>query len=163
MNASLAASKNASSLRLRCLVNDLQKAEIGQRLRELRDNSPETNRSIADAVGVSERTVAEWISGRQGMTYDNAQKVAELFEADLDWFWRGKNKPHEGGSLMDALHGVSPDLKLVVERQDQILERLRVLEENQVALADRMVEVASVLAELHASQETKQSRSEAAE
>lgn len=51
-----------------------QRQEIGRRLWGLRENSPQTNRSIGDYVGVSERTVAAWISGKQGMTYDHAQK-----------------------------------------------------------------------------------------
>ena len=102
-HASLSTPGSGTTLRLRWLMNERQKAEIGERLRGLRNNSPETNRSIGDAVHVSERTVAEWIAGRQGITYEHAQQVAELFSVSLDWFWRGKAK----GATPDLLDRLS--------------------------------------------------------
>jgi len=124
--ASLETPRGADSLRLRWLMNEQQRLEIGRRLRELRDNSPETNRSIGDYVGVAERTVAEWASGRQGITYDNAKKVAGLFEVDLDWFWRGKERATSDG-LLDALtEAQSSPVLAAVRELDRKLEALRV-------------------------------------
>lgn len=68
-----------------------QRLEIGGRIRELRENSAETNRSIAEFVGVGERSVAAWLAGG-GIAWDNAKKVAELFGVDVDYIWRGKLK-----------------------------------------------------------------------
>lgn len=111
-HTSLARPRGAGTVRLKWLMNEQQKLEIGARLRELRDNSPETNRSIGDHVGVAERTVAAWASGRQGLTYDHAQKVAELFDVDLDWFWRGKKREANGNDLLDSLKNAEGESQL---------------------------------------------------
>jgi transcriptional regulator with XRE-family HTH domain len=110
MTASLTAPRSAATLRLQALMDEQQRIEIGERLRELRDNSPETNRSVGDYVGVSERTVAEWSAGRQGMTYDHAQKVAELFGVDIDWLWRGREQGPTP-DLIGQLHGDGPEIE----------------------------------------------------
>lgn len=138
ISPSLPSSRGPSTLRLRWLMNEQQRIEIGGRLRELRENSPETNRSIGDYVGVAERTVAEWASGRQGMSYDHALKVAELFEVEIDWLWRGR-EPGEK-DLMGALSGGSkrngPDsafaqlesvLGELLEGQEEVHEKLDAL------------------------------------
>lgn len=100
MTASFTRAAGAATLRHRLLMNAQQKLEIGQRIKELRGNSPETNRSIADYCDVAERTVAHWIAG-DGITYDNAERVAELFQTTIDWIWRGREKP--GASPLDVL------------------------------------------------------------
>lgn len=90
---------NASSTAsLEWLMEQKQKAEIGQRIKDLRDNSAETTRSIGDYCGVGERSVAAWIAGK-GIAYDNAQKVAELFGVDVDWLWRGEAQSSTGPVL----------------------------------------------------------------
>lgn len=60
-----------------------QKIEIGERIKALREASPHTNASIADHVGVGERSVANWMSGDTGIQWENAKKVAELFDVDF--------------------------------------------------------------------------------
>lgn len=120
---SLARTRNRARVRL--LMNEEQRLAISERLRELRENSPETNRSIGDYVGVAERTVAAWVAGEQGMSYKHAQKVAELFGCDFDWLWRGK-EPGEKTGLMDALNGV--------EREDRLSQLEALIAENQTKL-----------------------------
>jgi transcriptional regulator with XRE-family HTH domain len=138
---SLPASRGTTSLRLRWLMDEQQRLEIGERLKDLRDNSPETNRSVGDAVGVSERTVAEWSAGRQGMTYEHAKKVAELFDVDIDWLWRGKGRGATP-DLMGQLDGGSVILNRVEQMCQEIGERLEALEAGQGAI------VAEILAAL---------------
>lgn len=93
---------------LRQIMSEEQiKAEIGERIRELRENSPETNRSIADHVGVGERSVAAWIAGG-GITYAHAKKVAELFGVSVDYIWRGREL--ETPDLLGALNGADESL-----------------------------------------------------
>jgi transcriptional regulator with XRE-family HTH domain len=78
-----------------------QRIEIGQRIRALREASPQTNASIAEAVGVGERAVANWVSGGTGITYRNAAKVAELFGVSLTWLWTGEEKSEPAGPAPD--------------------------------------------------------------
>lgn len=131
---SLSAPRSATTLRLKFLMDEQQRIEIGQRLKELRENSPQTNRSVGDAVGVTERTVAEWAAGRQGMTYDNAKKVAELFGVDLDWLWRGdKETP-------DVMKALSPNGRAVTADDLQALHtELRELRREVAAAEERVL------------------------
>lgn len=131
MIRTLPRSPTAHSLRLQVLMTQQHKAEIGQRIKELRENSPETNRSIAEYVGVGERSVAAWIAGG-GITYDNAKKVAELFEVDADYIWRGRSRP-ETPDVIGVLNGseeppvlarMEAKLTRVEHRQDQLLAEL---------------------------------------
>lgn len=116
-----------NSLRLRALMEEQHKTEIAARLRQLRDDSEETNRSIADYCGVGERTVAGWLSPSHpaGLSYKNAKKVAELFEADVDWIWRGRGKgetPDVMGTL--ASEAIAADLN---ELRDGLADALELL------------------------------------
>lgn len=127
MNPTLATRPTARSVRLLLLMEQKQKAEIGQRIKELRKNSAETNRSIAEFVGVSERTVAGWIAG-EGISYANAEKVAELFGVDVDWIWRGRSKG-ETPDLMGRLSEAPPDRLEAIEQRlariELILDAIR--------------------------------------
>ena len=101
--------EGAKRFRLRedSLMDAQQKLAIGRRIKELRDNSPETNRSIADYVGVGERSVAHWVAGN-GITYDHAQKVAKLFGVEVDYIWRGREKAPTPDVLGALTAGESP-------------------------------------------------------
>lgn len=102
-----------------------QKIDIAARLRDLRDNSVETNRSIGDHVGVGERSVANWMAGDTGMKYENAVAVAELFDVSVNWLWAGDEE--ERGPTPDpfARNGLSPLDSMLTE----IAARLRSIEE----------------------------------
>lgn len=109
MTASLTAKDKAKKV-LQHLMDEQQAIQLGERIRELRTNSEETNGSIADYCNVRERTVAGWIAG-EGISYKNAKRVAELFRVDVDWLWRGRK-----GSPFDVL---SPPVS-----QEQLNRRL---------------------------------------
>jgi hypothetical protein len=116
---SLAKRDSLSSVRRwEWLVDEQQRHEIAARLRELRDNSIETNRSIGDYCHVAERTVAGWASPThpRGLTFDHAQMVAKLF--DLDWFWRGREQaetPDLNGSIGQKLDAIQEDVRRLLE------------------------------------------------
>lgn len=104
-------------------MNQQQKTEIGERIRALRIDSAETNRTIADYVGVSVDAVKGWLAGN-GISYDNAEKVAELFKVDVDWLWRG-----DRGTTPDPFHDrYAEKLDEINEKLDEVLERLKRLE-----------------------------------
>lgn len=115
--------KSRSGRTLALLMNQQQKLEIGQRIKQLRDDSAETNRSIAAYTGKSTEAVRNWIQGK-GILYDNAEKVAELFEVDIDWLWRGREKEDTpdpfGGAVLSAED--VERLKRIEEKLDRLLE-----------------------------------------
>jgi transcriptional regulator with XRE-family HTH domain len=108
-----------------------QKIEIGQRVKWLRDNSAETSRSIARYVDVSVEAVRNWIAGK-GISWESAEKVAQLYEIDVDWVWRGQGKSPQGYPVPEK--GPTPDpfpadpyaerLDEIDRKLDEILKRL---------------------------------------
>lgn len=129
--APLSRDGSATTLRLRHLMEETQRVEIGQRIRHLRQSSAErlgqreTNRSIADYVGVTERAVTAWQQPENGTapSYDHAKQVAELFQVSTDWLWRGREKG-EAPDLMADLDGSQLD------RMEAKLDRLLALSED---------------------------------
>lgn len=103
---------SASTVALHLLMEQAQKLEIGQRIRALREDSAETNRSIADYCDVSVEAVRNWIAGK-GIAYDNGEKVAEMFSVRFDWLWRGKGEQHEAAATPDLMGEFSPDADLL--------------------------------------------------
>ena len=82
---SLRASGDARTFLLR-MAADQERAD---RIRALYESRPDlTWGRIAEHVGVKERSAWEW--GRTGgIDYENVPALAELFEVDVDFIWRG--------------------------------------------------------------------------
>ena len=105
-----------------------QDQERAERIRALKDARPDlTWRRIGDAVGVSERSAVEW-QRTGGIDYGNAQVLAQLFEVDFDWLWRGPkpDTPDLLPTVSGQLDGVSLEFR---GRVDQVEERLRRIEQ----------------------------------
>ena len=144
-NTALRREGSVNTLRLRALMEQQQRIEIGQRIRDLREASPHTNESIADHVGVGARSVANWISGTTGITYEHARKVAELFEVDVRWLWDGKERSNGSADLMGALS------------RDQNGQLLEAVEELQGQVASLRSELLAELSKLRTAQEAQPS------
>lgn len=128
MTSTFPAMPRSHSLRSAWLMEKQQRIEIGNRIRELRENSAETNRSIAEHCGVGERSVAAWLAGG-GIAWENAKKVAELFGVDVGYIWRGRDE--------------TPDVMGAFGSETEVLEEVR---EMRQALEDRLVELELTLA-----------------
>jgi transcriptional regulator with XRE-family HTH domain len=137
MTATFTNGPSPSTVRVRWLMEEQHRLEIGERIRELRENSAETNRSIADAVGVGERSVASWMAGG-GITYDNAQKVAEVFGVDVDYIWRGRT-----GAELET-----PDVMGALSPNAEVVGALRELERQQSQMAKKLDRLLAVQTEL---------------
>lgn len=126
----LASFPNSGSNRtLALLLDKQQKIEIGQRIKWLRDNSAETSRTIAGHCDVSVEAVRNWLAGK-GIAYDNAVKVADLFEIDVDWIWRGRGRGPDAargqGPLLNVLDGDGVE-ELEPTQLDRIEHRLKAI------------------------------------
>lgn len=132
------------TLRLQVLMEQQKKAEIGERIRELREASRHTNRSIADELGVSERAVAKWMAGG-GIAWDNVVSLAKLFDVEENYIWSGDPRaetpdvmgalsPTGLGELEKHVHDLVVAVAEVHERMDRALA-------NQVEQLARLGEV----------------------
>lgn len=60
------------------------KEKVAENLRMFRAKKNIRQVDVADAVGASSVTVCSWESGEQGMTFENAVRVADFYEISLD-------------------------------------------------------------------------------
>jgi hypothetical protein len=104
--ASLWQGGGARTVLLRMAADDAR----AQRISQLKaDNPEETWASIAEAVGVKERSAIQWAK-TGGISYENAKKLAELWGEDLDYIWRGPRG--DTPDLMSTLAGEDLDVLL---------------------------------------------------
>ena len=113
--ASLRQPRSARTVLLR-MAADQERAD---RIRALKQARPDlTWRRIGDYVGVSERAAINWQKDG-GMDYDNAKKLAELLEVDVDYIWRGTET-----STPDLLDGTLASDGSVQEQLAEIRQQL---------------------------------------
>lgn len=112
------------------VVEEAHRKAIGNRIRDLRNASPQTNRSIADYVGVGERAVAQWVAGG-GIAWENAKKVAELFGVDPQWIWTGRDEGQALSGDSDRLARIEEVLERMEARQVQALSIVGEIRQNQ--------------------------------
>jgi hypothetical protein len=134
---SLSTSRGARSVRLR-MAADQERAD---RIRALKLDRPDlTWRRIADHVGVTERSAADW-QVKGGIDYSNAEKLAELFEVDVDYIWRGSEStpsPFEQAAPVEVrLDAVEGDLATILAAMTgQLTAQTEVLSEVRDLLQD---------------------------
>jgi hypothetical protein len=110
--------------------------ERADRIRALKKEHPETTwRAIGDHVGVSPRAAQAW-QEKGGIAYDNAKKLAELWDEDVDYIWSGKREGTP--DLMGSLNGDRDQLDQLDRKLDEVLSLLRALTaDRQLADADQ--------------------------
>lgn len=93
-------------------------------------------------MGVTERSAADW-QRKGGIDYDNAKKLAEIMEVDLDYIWRGPSEADRAPSpfapadaLADRLDAIEQALRDAREEREQHANEIRAL----LARQDRILE-----------------------
>lgn len=67
--------------------------KVADNLRGQRAKRRMTQQEVADAIGVSPGTVNNWEAGKGGMSFENAWKLADLFECGIgELFGRDESK-----------------------------------------------------------------------
>src|SRR3954471_4645622 len=124
--------RNARSLRA---FMALRNQEIAARLRELRGKKPQT--TVADELGVAERTYQNWEAGEAKPSYRNLQRLAVYHGVGEDYILTGENVPQGGGLGRSATPNPIPvtvtaesELAGILrEIKEQLADQTRVLEE----------------------------------
>jgi hypothetical protein len=122
--------------------------ERADRIRALKLSRPDlTWRRIADHVGVTERSATDW-QKLGGIDYENAKKLAEIFEVEHEYIWRGPTEEERAPSPFAG--------------QDALADRFDALEQHMTDqlgavlqdIKDQLVEQNKVLADIKAEQAT---------
>ena len=69
--------------------------EFSERLKELRKRADETQKVVAEAIGVSVNQIVRFESGEQKPGFDNLWKLADHFQVTMD-FLAGREPPSGG-------------------------------------------------------------------
>jgi transcriptional regulator with XRE-family HTH domain len=74
-----------------------ERPPVARNLRYLRDRDGLTQRAIADAIGVKERQIAEWVKddGTYLPSWGNVLKLADLFKVPAEFFYRDNRESRE--------------------------------------------------------------------
>lgn len=151
--------------------------ERADRIRALKQGRPDlTWRRIAEHVGVTERSATDWQT-KGGISYENAKRLAALFEVDVDYVWRGTETDTpdpfadadgtvedrlarleamlaQGITEQDRMSSLIDQQNQLLQRQSKILDGIEELMSTQLRAARQMEEAA---AEMRAETERRQS------
>src|ERR1700739_2170410 len=70
--------------------------DIGNRIRQAREEQDWTQDQLADRVGVSRSAVAQWETGRAGQVTGNLSRIAGVLEGDVEYLMFGDDKHATG-------------------------------------------------------------------
>ena len=65
---------------------------FGNRLRNVRKAKNLTQKQVAESIGVNQKQYQHWERGRAEPSFDIIQRLAYLFEVDIEWLLYGKGK-----------------------------------------------------------------------
>jgi len=108
-------------------LDQARKLAIAERLRQLRDRDPAIKQPhVADATGVSLRTVQLWEAGDSTPEWEHAEALAKFYAVDVDWMM-GRTEAEKRGPTPEGLETGGPHLGRIAERLDLIEDKLDAL------------------------------------
>lgn len=129
------------SFRLQLLMEEAQKLEMAERIRELRERSPYTQPEVADKLGIGLRAYQK-LEAKGTIRWERAEELAAIYEVAPRWIWDGSGT----GETPDVLSGldgsVTERLSRIEERLDAIVgllgeREVEELEQDEAAAAER--------------------------
>lgn len=105
-------------------LDHARKLAIAERLRALRERDPSVKQpNVADATGVSLRTVQLWEAGDSTPEWEHAEALAKFYDVDVDWMM-GRTEAEKQGRTPDGLGASDPQLGLIADRLGAIERKL---------------------------------------
>jgi transcriptional regulator with XRE-family HTH domain len=94
--------------------------KVGQRIKDLRNASSQTQADVAEAIGIARSTYAELENGTGGVSIESILAIADYFKVPLDWLLIRTPPPdgplvgyfvdHPGEiAWIELLRGMGPD------------------------------------------------------
>lgn len=63
------------------------KVEVGERIRKARKGKGLTQKELGEKLGVADSVITNYESGKQNLTIETLQKVAQVLEVDISVFF----------------------------------------------------------------------------
>lgn len=90
-------------------------AEIGRRIKEIRNKFGYTREELSERLGVSPQFIANTEQGRHRLSYDNLAKLCGLTCVSSDFILFGSREEGDTGGLSDILKNLPPEHIELVE------------------------------------------------
>jgi len=90
-------------------------AEIGRRIKEIRNKFGYTREEFSERLGVSPQFIANIEQGRRRLSYDNLAKLCGLTCVSSDFILFGKRDEDEHGGLSVILENLPPEHIRLIE------------------------------------------------
>ncbi len=103
------------SVRLQTLMEEAQKLEIGQRIKELREQSRFTQPELAELLGIGLRAYQK-LEAEGTTKWERAEELARIHGVDVYWLWHGRETTSPPAPLNGA------QLERIERKLDQLLE-----------------------------------------
>lgn len=108
-------------------MDEKQRLEIAERIRELRERSPLTQPQIAERLHLTLRGYQK-LEQRGTTKYERAQELADIHGVDPDWIWDGREKgptpdPFAPREMVEFLATPVDELRREIERLGELIEQ----------------------------------------
>lgn len=90
-NTALKRSSASLTFRHQMALEEHQRVERAQRIKQLREESPYTQAALADKVGVTPRAYQRWEEGG-GIEWEHLEKLAEIHDVDVMWIHKAAGR-----------------------------------------------------------------------
>lgn len=117
-NWAFRSSRTARTFRLTQLMEEAERLAIGERIKQLREQSPYTQPAMADLMGLTLRGYQK-LEEKGTTIWDHAKTLAKIHDVDVQWIWTGR----EGGASADLADDIA-EIKAWMERIEKVLETL---------------------------------------
>lgn len=95
-------------------------AEVGVRIRELRDMQHYTREALAEKIGISSKFLYEIETGKKGFSSDILCRISRVLSVSCDYIMFGEETEHQSTQKMvGALKGLKP---LQIRKMQYILK-----------------------------------------
>lgn len=84
--------------------------EIGERIRNLRENNNYTREAFAESVGISSKFLYEIEMGKKGFSADTLLKISRSLSVSCDYLLTGSNQSNKAvENIITILEGFEPE------------------------------------------------------
>lgn len=114
--------RTAHTLRLQMAMEAAHRADVGQRIKDLRGHLPQP--ALAEKLGVSLRAVQKWEAGESAPQWDNLVRLSKLFNVTQNFLLYGEREQATGElGQLDRIEAKLDELlsRLPAEGFDEVL------------------------------------------
>jgi transcriptional regulator with XRE-family HTH domain len=117
VNGAAKAPRTARTLRLEHLMDEAQRLQIAERIKDLRERSPYTQPNLAEKLGITLRAYQK-MEANGTTKWERCEELGEIHGVDPRWIWEGEERP----ATPDLMGRLSSGPEAQLDRIERMLE-----------------------------------------